>query len=405
MHFFLRNSKATIGVLSVVFVMPTVNSSLPCLAQAEEQPRPGPTNFSTPPTTSEEAKTQMKRMLEDDYAYWAGGRDSKLTVEAIGKLQRESKLTGGQAAMIGSLALALDWRHGLVDRVSYDDLVKLADGDTVMLKTTKKFVKKREDRVHNAKLRSWVLEYRTEFSNLASNVSSEGPELWGKFDGPSVQSIHQGQIGDCYWLSAIEAVVLRRPDIVRRSIKQLGPDTFELRFLGHQEPMRVRVTDGDMTQFNIDREHGCWLTALALGEARIRDANRKTNQFWKVTPLGVLDHGGSQCQVLHLLTGRDYKSVSLKKHSERQINEILEEAMRKDIPVGLTSKDHTLSIKEYDPKERTVTILNPWGSTDKYKMPGSEVKVQMEEGVFQISLRDMCRYFATINVPRSLEKG
>lgn len=373
--------------------------------QAEFASRPGPTNFDTPPRDAEEAKAQMRRMIQDDYAAWTGGGQRDLTIDDIGRLQREPSLIGAQAALIGSLALALDWRHGLVDRISMNELLDVADDKPVELRTSRRFDRKSRKPIPQAvKLKDWAYEYQKEFANLASNVSANGLTLWGSAGGPSVRGIYQGQIGDCYFMSGLEAVVLKRPELIKRTVQQVGPDEFELHFAGRQNPMRVRVTEGDMSQFNTDRNNGCWIAAIGLAESRIRDEQKKSNQFFKETTMGGIDRGGSQCQVLHLLTGHKYRSVSLEKASDRRIRDLLAIAMQRNIPVGLTSSDHTLSIKDFNPQSDMVLVLNPWGTSDKYKLPKSDVHVQMQNGFFEIPLGEMRRCFATINVPEGLAK-
>jgi hypothetical protein len=385
-----------------VFVACFAVSISAAVANAQQACEPGPINFDKPPASLEEAKQQMTRMIAEDYAYWTNGGQRKLTIDDIGHLQKQSRLRGGQAALIGSLALALDWRHGLVDAIGKDELLALAEGKAVPLQTSNRYNHKAHpDEVH---IKDWPLEYQKEFANVASNVTPRGLSLWGADGGPSVRDIHQGQIGDCYFVSGVEAVVLKKPELIKRAIEQTGPDTFELHFPSRDEPMHITLTEADMAQFNTDRSGGCWLAVLGKAESRIREERKQKNQFYKQTDLGEVSFGGSQCQVIHLLTGHHYEPVHLKRASEERVRDILAEAMRRGVPVGLTSKDHTLSIKAFNPDSGSVLVLNPWGTSDKFKLPNSDEHVQMQGGFFEIPLAQLHHCFATINVPKSMAR-
>lgn len=53
---------------------------------------------------------------------------------------------------------------------------------------------------------------------------------------------------------------------------------------------------------------------------------------------------------------------------------------------------HCLTILGFEPSTDMVTVWNPWGSTGNY----STVHQQMKNGVFQMPLSDLKKYFVSI---------
>jgi Ca2+-binding RTX toxin-like protein len=59
--------------------------------------------------------------------------------------------------------------------------------------------------------------------------------------GPTAADVVQGQLGDCWWLSTLAAVAQAKPDVIRRSISDLGDGSFAVRLYQDGQPTYVRV--------------------------------------------------------------------------------------------------------------------------------------------------------------------
>lgn len=365
--------------------------------------QPGPVTFVAPPTSEDEAIDQLKHILQGDYAYWTGNQDNPLTIHQIGRLQRNPAVTGGQAVLLGVLALTIDHAHGFIDRLSFDSIARLAQGQTIEVETNPALSSNSTFKeTPTFTFRNVLKNYKKLFYNLASNTGPNGLKLWGDNNCPTIEGLQQGPTGDCYWIAAVEAVVEKRPDIIAQAIKQVGPNQYELRFRGRDEPIVVSLTHGAMSQLNLDPHDGCWLTVLALGEAHIRDASNDTVQFWRETPLGVVAHSGSQRQVLECLLGQKYQSLNPQKFSHGTIGTMLTKATAEAMPVGLGTGDHCLSLSNYNPQTQMLTILNPWGTSDTYQIEGTDLKYPMNNGIFQMSLSDACQAFDSLVIPTAI---
>lgn len=417
MHLFdmMANMRRALAApLMVALQLAVAINCLPHPAMAQQQnefagaePQPGPITFTAPPSSQGEATDQLRRIIEADYAYWTGGKEKPLTIWQIGRLQRNPSVRGGQAVLLGVLALTIDHAHGFIDRLSYDSVMELAGGAKIMVKTSPALAGNAPDlnEPETFKFLNVVRNYHKLFDNLVSNTTPEGFKLWGRANGPTIDGLQQGPVGDCYWIAAVEAVVVKRPDVVARAIRQIGPNRFELNLLGYEQPIAVTLTDGQMCQLNLDPHEGCWLTLLALGEAHIRDRFSDIVDFWRATPLGVVAHSGSQLKVLESLLGCQYESLHLRRTARQDVRLMLENAMRENMPVGLTTGDHCLSVCNYNAQTEMLRVLNPWGTSGKYTIEGTDLSVDMNRGMFDISLADACRSFLTINLPRAVVRG
>ncbi len=365
--------------------------------------QPGPVTFASRPASQDEAIDQLKQILQGDYAYWTGSEDKPLTIRQIGTLQRNPAITGGQAVLLGVLALTIDHAHGFIDRLSFDSIAQLAQGATITVNTNPDLASNSNfAETPTFTFRNVLKNYKKLFDNLASNTGPNGFKLWGNNSGPTISGLQQGPTGDCYWIAAVEAVVEKHPEYIAQAIKQVSPNQYELKFRGLDEPITVTLTHGAMAQLNLDPHDGCWLTVLALGEARIRDSSNDVVQFWKETPLGVVAHSGSQRQVLECLTGQRYQVLNPEKFSRGVISMMLAKATADSMPVGLGTGDHCLSLLDYKPETQTLTILNPWGTSDTYQIEGTSLQYQINNGIFQIALSDACQAFDNLVIPTAI---
>jgi hypothetical protein len=390
-------------LLLVAFTFATICYSQNAYGQNSYEAQPGPKTFSTPPASQDEAISQLHQIIEADYPFWTGGPDKPLTIHQIGRLQRNPSITGGQAVLLGVLALTIDHAHGFIDRLSSDSVIRLAQGETITVNTDPNLAGNSTFKeTPTFTFRNVVKNYKKLFDNLTSNTNANGFKLWGNNNGPTVDGLQQGPTGDCYWIAAVEAVALKRPEFIAKTIRQVSPNQFELRFLGRDEPIVVTLTHGEMAQLNLDPHDGCWLTVLALGEAHIRNASNDTVQFWRETPLGVVAHSGSQRQVLECLTGQKYQSLNPDKLARGTVSMMLAKATQEAMPVGIGTGDHCLSLSDYNPQTQILTILNPWGTSDTYQIEGSDLQYQMNNGIFQMSLADACQAFDSLVVPTAI---
>lgn len=390
------------ALLMVTFAFPP---DIRCQNSSNEDqrgPLPGPVNFKHPPADRKEALDQLAQMIAGDYESWAGGKQYPLTIREVGWLQRDPRLTDAQAAFMGALALTIEGVSGKVRAISYNKLVELADNKKVQ-------VKRYRGDGQTVALSYFVDEYMTEYKNLTTNVNAKGFDLWGRSGKPTIIGLQQFQLGDCFWMAAIGAVVLKQPQSIQSMIQQTAWDKYVVKFPGREEPIRVTLTQGEISQFSIGNNDGCWMPILGLAEARVLDKSlKKQKAFWKITPMGSVNHGASTSGALHILTGHKYTHVSLNNVSQRRVAKLLREATERNIPVCFTTERHGISVADYDPNTQMIRLHNPWGYSGEYKVWNNNAcvaKVTMVNGFFSVPLSQACEIFSTIDVPAEMAES
>ena len=64
-------------------------------------------------------------------------------------------------------------------------------------------------------------------------------------DGPSIDDVFQGALGDCYFVASLSAIAKANPEIIRKMVVNLGDGTYAVRFYKNGTPIHVRV-DADL---------------------------------------------------------------------------------------------------------------------------------------------------------------
>jgi hypothetical protein len=84
-------------------------------------------------------------------------------------------------------------------------------------------------------------------------------------DGPSMDDIFQGEVGDCYFVAPLSAIAEANPEFIKRMVVELGDGTYAVRFYRNGSPVFVRV-DADLWAQNsipkyagLGREGSIWV--------------------------------------------------------------------------------------------------------------------------------------------------
>ncbi len=389
----MKHSKSLMSLALTLYILTSSQQSFCQQSNKanDEGPVPGPVNFSTPAATRKEGLQQLNKMIEGDYESWTGGKQYVLTLKEVGKLQRNPRLKDAQAALLGALAIIFDETEGKARAISYDKLMEFAQGKSIE-------VKRYRGEGNTVKLSFLGIEFMKSFQDLASNKDAKGFQLWGVKGVPTIDGLRQAQISDCVWMAAVGAMVMNHPKKIQAMIHQIAWDRYEVKFPGHDDPVKVTLTDAEISQCNLGDKDGVWMPILGMGMSRIEDGKKSTKAFYKMTPLGAMESGMWTPQALHLLTGRKYKGVGLKKLPPEKVARWMSAAVKNHVPVCICTPDHALSLAGYDEDTKKVTIHNPWGTSDNYKI-SDEITVKMEKGFFDLPLGKVCHNFSSIIVP------
>lgn len=241
-------------------------------------------------------------------------------------------------------------------------------------------------------------------------IQASPPSLYGP-EGPRLESIHQGRLGDCFCLAPLGAMTKKDPERVKK-LFEAGPEgTIRVR-LGNETIEVSPLTDGEKALVASTSGEGAWvpLYEKAMG---ILIAQKKSKV---TTPLGAVGSGGSAGTALSLLTGHPIERFSLKPWKEpgtsqkdlpqklENLRSGLEKAMNDGRLVcgGTGAKvevpgihgNHAYAVLGYDRKTDRVTFWNPHGQNFTPKGPeGIQNGYQVKKGVFQAPLTEVVVWF------------
>ncbi len=230
-------------------------------------------------------------------------------------------------------------------------------------------------------------------------------------DGLSWDDVTQGAVGNCYLLSALSAVAATSPEVLTERIRHVGGGVYEVRFFektrtGPRE-IAVRV-DGTLPLEDGERVYGGAREARELWVSLVEKAFAAWQGGYE-----VINQGGFPEDTFYALTGRKSDYVGdLQRARASRVWSLMEAATKDGRPmtagtwlqadfeadyeaVGLV-EGHAYSLLGVSDVggERTVTLRNPWGTTEF----GADGR---DDGVFTMSFDAFRRYFGDLTIVRA----
>jgi hypothetical protein len=214
-----------------------------------------------------------------------------------------------------------------------------------------------------------------------------GPNGW--------DSVRQGQVGDCYFLSSMVDVARTNPQSIRDMIKQNPDNTYTVSF--HDRP--PVTVDGKGIPNGVSAD-GRWAPIL--------------EQAWEKTRAQP-EKGGSPSDAIHALTGKRTNTYDIGDDTsalggarrllglERSSGDLIRDGLRNhEALVADTGKktsdgivgDHAYSIVGMDDKGN-VELRNPWGSTPS-TAPEPNGHQAGNDGTFWMSQDQFSRHFTVL---------
>lgn len=355
---------------------------------------------------------QVYTLLEKDWSSWTDGA-SQISLRQIGELIHDPKVTGQQAAILSALA-AYFYNVPQNTKNSYEN-----SNPTQSLSNLKWLMTKQSNP-------SYISYYATALRQIVQDtkVATGGLKLYGPTGAPVPKEILQGDFwGDCYWISAVNGVLYKNPQLIQNMIVQNPNGTFTVTFPGGQTAT-VRLTDGEIGTLNIEPKNGCWFPVLSLAANKILSEHgqfQDEGQLYHLTTFGRLTNGGNPPFTFGLMNGVKYAGLS-NPHMNGYTGQTSDKALFKDadwnaasiaamiqqsqaqgLPVGISSTDHSLLIIGYNPATGDVTVKNPWGTSSWYQPENpSDWEVHMDKGFFTVPLKVLLRHFDQFVVPKSV---
>jgi hypothetical protein len=234
--------------------------------------------------------------------------------------------------------------------------------------------------------------------------------LWGDHkDDPlaaiTPEAVHQGNLGDCYFLAPVASLAATNPQAIKDMIRDNGNNTYTVTFPGDPtHPVTVDApTDAELAKYaHNDQANGDWVNVLE--KAHRKYTGRETE-----------DPGDNPQKAITLLTGKNTIDDDLTggfarigRTTEENVAKDIKNAMKDGRVITADTSDgnflrdylgadnnpgelvhnHAFAITGFDEKTNMITMRNPWGNDGK-------------EGTFQISLDDFYNKFSDMQIAQS----
>ncbi|MBI3184583.1 MAG: hypothetical protein HYZ28_20805 [Myxococcales bacterium] len=232
-------------------------------------------------------------------------------------------------------------------------------------------------------------------------------------DGASPTDVQQGQIGDCYFPSAMAALAVNHAEAIENMIRENGDGTYTVTFkekdwaTGRFREVPIKL-DGDLYVRS-------WGTPL-YGATNGPDKGQTTMELW--FPLiekayahwkGSYDEigsGGLSNDVFEAVLGKDGRYMSVSPGSEDRVWQTVKSALQRKSPVSAGTHgddqsalytntgvyaDHSYSVMGFEERngERYLKLRNPWGESEP---PNNGAN----DGIFLLKLSDFCRLYSSV---------
>jgi Calpain family cysteine protease len=367
--------------------------------------------------------TPFTKEVEAHFDAWDRNRDGALEAEEIDALVVDADLKGTSAAAVAALKAA--------QRSGKYELPAL----------TLEYFHKYEADVAGGKKPQPAFDQT--FSRGSRRISRSNRDLFA--DGvPSLESCHQGPLGDCFFVAVVGASIVRDPADVRSMIKQEGDASFTVSFPIGKATHVSALTDAELALTSTTGNDGLWLAVLEKAYGKLRTEGLPEEKQMASTT-DAIARGGSTSTTIRLMTGHSVsrvglrprtggKSGSRKTDGDKQdgkseapaideaalnahldatlpgLREQLVEAMANHrlaaagtpkegkLPPGINGS-HAYAILGYDRGTDVVKLWNPHGNTFRPKgEPGLENGYPTKAGHFEMPLAEMGRVFNGVTI-------
>ncbi len=247
-------------------------------------------------------------------------------------------------------------------------------------------------------------------------------------DAPSLPTIRQGLLGDCYFVATLGALIQRNPKDVRRLIQSQSDGSFLVRFLNGEEVRVPFLTDAEIALGSFAGGQGLWLNVLekAYGELIQRSRTRRGIREDAIDAVG---DGGRPTLAMTLFTGCDSGLLRFRPDDPLAVpsdlrvegflpltHELLNTNRQRrlltccattqgDVPPGMI-KQHLYAVLDYDPTRYVVQLWNPWGNSFEPKgTPGRSSGYATRHGRFSVPLADFIRIFYAVIYETNRQAG
>lgn len=238
----------------------------------------------------------------------------------------------------------------------------------------------------------WPVKGQTvdDIGGYATNVDF-GSIAVGPSPGQSARDIYgdvnnmaQGNVGDCWLMSALASVGSQDPDFLDRHITANPDSTWTVRLYDHGKPVDVVVGPGDLLANGAKQANGSpgWMSVYEAAALK-----HNGGELYKIT-------ADTPAAGLELVTGKPAQQWTLSTPSLHEMRQALSEGrpitamsdpilpLRSDVAAA-----HVYTVTAVDPEAGTITVTNPWGPGDWEGKPlGDTITIPISQWNFNFTM-------------------
>lgn len=218
--------------------------------------------------------------------------------------------------------------------------------------------------------------------------------------------IEQGELGDCYFLAAVASLAHtpQGKQQIFNMIQSLPDQRYQVTFPGKEPIVIDAPTTGEMSMYGNSGQDGLWLSVLEKAYAQQTNQDawlKKGNPYEKIGSGALLKTGvsavtGKSTQT-DILVVTPMDTLRLKLEIALPLQKVVTAGINNNpfgdgrtgngLPVG-----HAYSILGYDRSSDTITVRNPWGSTEVLNEQG-QTRDGRNDGTFEMPLEEFSKTF------------
>ncbi len=328
------------------------------------------------------------------FAEWTkGSPDGKLTPERVNALVNSSRVRGDEAAALAAVHL---YFRGQKPPIPVEEASLLDPHHSTGPE------ERRDQQTRPVNL-------ERVFTRFHRHLQSAPRGLF-EMHAPRRDGMSQGQLGDCFVVSAIGALVTQHPGRFKAMFHEQPDGSCLVTFPGRQ-PVRVpRLTDAQIALGSTAGDQGLWLNVM---EEAVAIENR--SHGGSAVVMDAISSGGNTGRTIELLTGHKVKALPLQPTAAKDRAAAEQEARKTliavhehkilacvstphhaGLPPGIAS-GHAYGVIGYDPEAVLVTLWNPWGNRFEPKGAGGLTSgYPTRAGTFTMPLSDVVGVFASL---------
>ncbi|MBK8038097.1 MAG: hypothetical protein IPK22_13340 [Verrucomicrobiaceae bacterium] len=332
-------------------------------------------------------------ILTKNFASWDFDHDGLLSANELNKLVEAAEVHGEDAAAIAALKRASRSRVAKLPTFTLEHLQTLTKAQP---------------------LGKGMPDLPAMFGGSLKRIAKIKRELFSP-EGPRIETIRQGRMGNCFSLAPLAALAHERPEYVRdQMIRPLENGRYVVK-LGKQEVEVAAPTDAEIALTSENEDGSLWVNVYEKAAGVAHNAKKPADKR-DATGLDALNRGGSAGTQLAFITGREMFRVSCSFAKKKDLpqtdydkhmaelraaltaatkeNRLMTCGTLKTTIPGLTP-NHAYAILGYDSANDVIRVWNPHGDTREVKgEPGPKNGYPIRDGIFELPLTVFVKEFS-----------